>query len=291
MQVNADMHFLGRLEKYLSEKPYSLRYPPSDKIPQSNVEREKHILTITSIRGLGDLGIDTYGFDVIILNSKMKYEDFSSEESIKSIYLSESCETLRKHLNAKWVVPFDFAVRRRHSSFPISTGEDYEADQPTAMAHIDFSNQEGARLLRRMFGDRAGDILKDDWKIVNTWKPLRGPVNDWPLALCDSRTISHTQDTMAGDIVYPDWFTENVQVQYSPGQQWYYLPDHATNEVIIFKSAESNASRVQSTPHASFYNPLVKKDEPPRESIDCRFFVLYSDLEDLPLTIDNVASM
>lgn len=50
---------------------------------------------------------------------------------------------------------------------------------------------------------------------------------------------------MPGDIVYPDWATENLQVHYNPNHKWYYLPDQTVDEVLIFKSAESSPSKCQ----------------------------------------------
>lgn len=44
---------------------------------------------------------------------------------------------------------------------------------------------------------------------------------------------------MPGDIVYVDFVTENLQVQYNSSQAWYYLPSQEEDEILIFKSAES----------------------------------------------------
>jgi hypothetical protein len=44
---------------------------------------------------------------------------------------------------------------------------------------------------------------------------------------------------MPDDIVYVDFVTENLQVRYNCSQAWYFLPDQQEDEVLIFKSAES----------------------------------------------------
>jgi hypothetical protein len=44
---------------------------------------------------------------------------------------------------------------------------------------------------------------------------------------------------MPGDIVFDDFYTENLQVLYNPDFKWYYLPDQNTWEASIFKSADS----------------------------------------------------
>lgn len=86
-----------------------------------------------------------------------------------------------------------------------------------------------------------------------------------------------------------------MQVHYSPEQQWYWLPEQTTSEPLIFKSADSQdsvsqglSSRLPQTdnvvvliclacPHTSFFNTRAGPDEPLRESIDCRVFVLYAE--------------
>ncbi len=71
------------------------------------------------------------------------------------------------------------------------------------------------------------------------WKPIKGPLNDWPLGLCDARSMDFQKDTIPSDVVFDEFVTENLQVLHNPGFQWYYLPDHNTWEALIFKSADS----------------------------------------------------
>ncbi len=71
------------------------------------------------------------------------------------------------------------------------------------------------------------------------WKPIKGPLIDWPLGLCDTRSVNFPQDTIAGDVVFDGFVTENLQVMHSPNFEWYYLPNHETWEALIFKSGDS----------------------------------------------------
>lgn len=50
---------------------------------------------------------------------------------------------------------------------------------------------------------------------------------------------------MPGDIVYVDFVTENLQVQYNSSQAWYVLPNQEEDEVLLFKSAESEETASQ----------------------------------------------
>lgn len=117
------------------------------------------------------------------------------------------------------------------------------------------------RMLEKLYGDRAHEVLDHPWQVVKSvhhniylcrgldgcsvWRPLKGTVRDWPLALCDAQSFDYERDGEPGDIVYKDWATENVQVNYSPLQQWYWLPEQTVSELLIFKSADSRNSTCQ----------------------------------------------
>lgn len=117
---------------------------------------------------------------------------------------------------------------------------------------------------------------------------------------------------MAGDIVYDNFATENLQIMHNTDQKWFYLPDQSTSEALIFKSADSEHSQAPgesrllfplsendlsityetlteiACPHAAFYNPNVASDELPRESIDCRAVVFYIDLPEYPPVVEDI---
>ncbi|KAH6624107.1 hypothetical protein B0J18DRAFT_427297 [Chaetomium sp. MPI-SDFR-AT-0129] len=288
--VHAPMYFLQSSPIYETVKPYSLRFPPGDGLEQSNVLSESHLIQVDSMRDRPELKLETCGFEVMPFDSPLSYEDFADGHKIAHVLLPAMCRRLKEHLSARHVVALDFSVRRRHAGFPVSTGDDYDHDQPTTMAHIDFSTEEGERMLRVMYPDKAEEIIAGGWKLINTWNPLRGPLNDWPLAICDARTVNREVDLMPGDIVYTEWATENLQVHYSDKYKWYYLPDQMVNEVLIFKSGESSPAKAQAVPHGSFCNPRVKASEHPRESIDSRFFVFDAPLDEYPKVEGNVFS-
>ena len=68
------------------------------------------------------------------------------------------------------------------------------------------------------------------------------PVRDWPLALCDASTVDGA-DLVASDVIYPNYLAENRLVHYNDNQRWYWLPDQAENEVLVFKAVDSNPQK------------------------------------------------
>lgn len=77
--------------------------------------------------------------------------------------------------------------------------------------------------------------------MVSFWRVLRGPSNDWPLALCDHRTVDVNRDTIANDIVvaHGTGSIESSLLQHSPKHEWYYRSDMDVDDVIIFRQVDS----------------------------------------------------
>lgn len=73
------------------------------------------------------------------------------------------------------------------------------------------------------------------------WKPLWGPLTDWPLAICDSESVKAT-DLIASDIVYRTGYTENTLVYFNPRHEWYYLSDQKPSELMIFRQADTQVA-------------------------------------------------
>lgn len=136
--------------------------------------------------------------------------------------------------------------------------------------------------------------------LTSVWKPLRGPLRDWPLALCDAASIQ-ADDLTPSDVVFDTKVNENMQVHYNAAQKWYYLEDHDPSELLVFRQADSHPagrlgkfgpvfylklsglpeSLIHSlgVPHTSFPNPMASADELPRESIEVRTLVSYGDVD------------
>ena len=75
-------------------------------------------------------------------------------------------------------------------------------------------------------------------RTTSVWKPLRGPLRDWPLALCDLSSVL-ADDTLEADNVFTNRVVESMQVHYAETQKWYYLQDQEPSELLIFQQADS----------------------------------------------------
>ena len=73
----------------------------------------------------------------------------------------------------------------------------------------------------------------------SVWRPLFGPLQDWPLGVLDYTSLDVTNDLIASDNIYPYEIKENYNVFYNPKHHWCYLSDHEPNELLLFKAFDT----------------------------------------------------
>ena len=125
--------------------------------------------------------------------------------------------------------------------------------------------------------------------LVSVWRPLFEPLEDYPLAFCDYRSVDVRVDCVASDLVFPHYVGEQYHMLYSPQHKWHFLNGQRVSEMILLKcyeSLEDGTARciasILSTAgtnypivaaHTSFQNPLCPSHARLRESIEVRCIV------------------
>ena len=73
----------------------------------------------------------------------------------------------------------------------------------------------------------------------SVWRPLFGPLQDWPLGLCDYSSIDPQRDLIPSDNIYTHLVTETYNVYHHKSHRWYFLGDMKPNELFVFKSFDT----------------------------------------------------
>src|SRR5207247_10460450 len=110
--------------------------------------------------------------------------------------------------------------------------------EPSRRVHNDHTVNSAPRRVRDHLGADADELLKQRFGIINVWRPIRGPVLDSPLALCDARTFTDA-DLIASDLVYAHVRGETSRVEYSPRHRWYYFSEMQADEVLLIRVHDS----------------------------------------------------
>ena len=129
--------------------------------------------------------------------------------------------------------------------------------------------------MRDFFGDEADELLRGRVQVINLWRPIRGPLRDAPLAVCDATTVA-PGDLVPADLVYRDRVGETYGVTFNPEHRWYYVPDMQPDEALLLKCYDSSTDgRARFAPHTAFEDPTAPPDMLPRESIELRTLVFH----------------
>jgi len=270
---------LSFLSPSLKEKPYIHTYKQD-----SNIVNEEHDVKITDLRSLPESELagfttDTSGFQwVPEVETSLKGDDFFDDEKVKTVYYAEIDAFLKKFLGAKRTQIFDHTTRRARPA-GVTEPDTPENRGPVPRAHVDQTPKAGAERVFLHLGEDAERLSKGRVQIVNVWRPIRGPVVDYPLAVADYRSIKPESDLQPTDLKYPHRDGETYSVRYGDHQRWYFVGNQQPNDVLLLKCYESEVvpGRALLTPHTAFKNTNAKGDELPRQSIEVRTLVFYSE--------------
>ncbi|KAK4175416.1 hypothetical protein QBC36DRAFT_189998 [Triangularia setosa] len=263
--VQSWMYFLQKDPKFETERVYELRrQKPTKKIPQTNMLLEKvEGIPIYDVRPqLEQCSFNTTGFFLLDMDTGLVAEDFDQRSKVMNVFLPQLAAAVKDKLNASRVQIFDYQLRKRNRDFPISNGEIYEYRQPSCLAHVDATpgdierlrhglnkgNFERVNNVRCQFVKYASVSFRFLWQnsdlifFDSAWKPLRGPTRDWPLGLCDNRSVDPEVDLKICDLVAPDGTSETASVHHSPKQRWCYVSDQMPNEIWVFMQSDSNGT-------------------------------------------------
>jgi hypothetical protein len=266
--VTADFNYLGPSPN----RPRSYTFDPPPGEPKSNIAPEPHSLRVHDIRpNSGTVSLDREGFALVRQESAVK--DFYDDDEVKAVCYPEAERLIKAATGADRVFVFDHTVRKRVQG--AADVRDGGPRQPVARVHVDHTEKSGPQRVRDLLPDEADELLKGRVQIINLWRPIRGPLLDSPLAVCDARTVK-PGDLVGSDLVYPHRVGETYSVKYSPDHQWFYAPGMAVDEVLLLKCFDSRTDgRARFAPHSAFVDPTTPADAPPRESIELRTLVFH----------------
>ena len=269
-----DLPFVEGVLNYLApmaERPINLAYDPPPGVPRSTGVSEAHRMTIFDVRPVAArLSLDSEGLALVTHSSAVR--DFYDEDELRRVYYPEAERLVAEVTRATRVLVFDHTVRRR-----VWGGVDRSAGtprQPVTAVHNDYTIKSGPQRVRDLMGEEAEELLKHRFEIVNVWRPIRGPLRDAPLAVCDATTVAFT-DFVPSDLVYRDRTGEIYRVKYNPAHRWFYVPEMQADETLLIKCYDSAPGKARFTAHSAFEDPSAPADVLPRESIELRTLVFH----------------
>jgi len=156
---------------------------------------------------------------------------------------------------------------------------------PAGEAHVDYNELTGKRAAARVyagaFPDGPGYKRYICFSLWRTFSP--GP-QDWPLAVCDGRTVSDeetasntlfvvdefpTGDALTAPVEGEDQMIAATIFRHRARHRWWYFANMAKDDVLLFKFQDSDHDVTWRCPHTAFHDTSFA-DAKVRESIEVR---------------------
>jgi len=230
-------------------------------------------MTIADARDRG-VTLDREGFQLATHRSAVS--DFEDRGLVDTIHRAEIVALIADLSGADQVLVSSPGILRFSERSPRCGSLDNS--RPARFAHVDVSDATASAFAARE--SPAGRRLRR-FVHYNVWRAISGPPQDVPLTVCDARSVS-PGDLIGADAIFdvpgrPEWSFEGLVVAHSPAHRWHWFPDLTRDEVIVFKTHDSDRERAHCVPHVAFDNPVCGPEARPRVSIEMRALALWLD--------------
>ncbi len=263
--VEATLNYLGEM----AERPAYYLYPPPEGKPWRNTRGDRRTVVISDARALATpASLDREGFE--LAQHRTAVENLYDAERVREEYLPEVERLVAKATGAVRVLAFDHNLRNAELAARSEPG----VQGPVRLAHNDYTERSGPQRVRDLLGEQAPELLRRRFAVINVWKPIRGPVEQTPLAVCDARSI-RPDDLAPTDLLYRDRSGEVYSLRFSPDQRWFYFPRMEVDEALLIKCYDSAPDRARFTAHSAFDDPSSPPGRPARESVEVRTLAFF----------------
>lgn len=254
-------------------------FPPSSGRPLESPDRELVSVPVYDCRPIADqLTLDEAGFQ--LLHHHSNFSDYYNAERVQKEYYPEAAKLLKEATGALEVFIFDHNVRNK----PRSERGESGVRMPVDGAHNDYTLSSGPRRIREILEENnASDLADHRAALINIWRPIVGPVQDHPLAICHARTTkledfipTAIQHFLEDNLDEPHLTGEIYSFKHSEDHRWFAVSDMQPDEVIFLKCFDTaDDGRAIFTGHTGFNNPACPAEFIPRESIELRTVVVF----------------
>jgi hypothetical protein len=270
----------GELQ-YLAPRSTVLRRFTAPGASVNTGEYDTHVVPVRNGRPVADgFRLDVHGFEIVQHTSAVS--DFTDKAEVDAVYVPEVIDFVKRTLGADQVAARGWVLRR--SAAP---GEN--ASQPqAALVHCDYAPEGSADTAAAVYAERFPDGPGFSRAVsTSTWRVFTPPPQDWPLALCDFRSVA-LADGLSNTLYFVDELpsdpfgpvdglrvvTRGSEFYYNPAHEWWYFPEMTRDEVLFFKFHDSDHSRAWRVPHSAFLDPSARPTVP-RHSIEFRTFAFF----------------
>jgi hypothetical protein len=245
---------------------------------------EPHRVVIRNGRPFQDqFTLATHGFT--LSQHRSHVDDFADKAAVDGVYPGEIVDIVKTLTGADLVAPLGWIVRTADATAGGVT------QPPASDAHVDFTPTRAAGYAEQVYRRVAPEGPGFKRFIASScWRAFSEPPQDWPLAVCDGRSIGDNEGTpnvmvvvdalpdreaMYGPLPGEERMPAASVFHYNPNHRWWYFPDMTRDEVLLFKFFDSDRSHAWRTPHTAFRDTTYPNAKT-RRSIEFRTFAFFT---------------
>jgi hypothetical protein len=252
------------------EKPFTFTGGPGSLDVRTGGGQDPRAVVIRNGRQQArDFTLDRNGFRFVRHDTEVA--DFFDEAELRATYYPEMEALVKAQSGASRVVVFDHTLRTADDEARAAR----KIREVVRRVHNDYTEWSGPQRLRDVLPQEADTLLRRRFAIVQVWRPIRHPVETFPLAICDAQSLSPA-DLVVSERRYPDRIGQTYAIIHDPAHRWYWFPRMRREEALVFKVYDSRQDGVARwTAHTAFEDPTSPPGARPRESIEIRTLALF----------------
>jgi hypothetical protein len=261
-------------------KGEALRFVTEAEEQSTMVTLPGRTVRITNARSL-ESNLDHEGFALVPHTSSIvDFDLIQGDSEVDQRYIDEMTELLARVTGASKTLMLGRGKRRygegaKEKLAPLSNAK------PARYPHADNTDASATGLVE-MVGAFVDDIDLTGYSryaLYNMWRSVSAPPQDFPLAVCDARTVvpldevtvtAITVEKDTGEITH-----DTTGYLYNPAHRWYYYQDMTPEEVLVFKAHDTDPRRSVRVPHSAFTDPTCPAGVPTRASVEMRGLALF----------------
>jgi hypothetical protein len=275
----------GRKRETARDVEADIRYL-RDASVRPRIDTESPAATVVSLRSyrvrFHDLrdsdaapSLDREGF--ALMPHRSEVADFGDPRQ-HDVYRAELEELLRARTGSAhvFVSPIVVLRSRNHQRYE----EGVITDAVAEAVHADRTDRSVWSEARRTLEHYGIDAMPAGRLVAyNLWRALTPPPQDFPLAVCDLRTVSEEHLVRADSVSNPANGGQSLEfylATFDPGHRWCYFSDLTRDEVLVFQQFDTAARGPSGCPHTAFRNPHCTAPAATRLSVEARAYVFFA---------------
>jgi hypothetical protein len=271
---------------------YYIRNPVSaGEAPLTFVTERDHLSTmitrpgremwITDLRGQ-ETSLDREGFQLVRHVTTVPDLNLIEEDPATDRLYIEEMTALLTALTGASLVLMQGIGKKRYGPAATDRLAGLKNALPALYPHGDTTDKSAVELAELIMkfvpGKELGHFSR--WAHINMWRPITPPPQDYPLALCDARSISqadrelvvaHTETRETSEMVF-----DTCGYLHNPDHRWCYFSGMTPDDVLVFVTHDSDPARPHQVAHTAFLDPTCPAETPTRGSVEMRALTLFA---------------